>query len=137
MKAKIKITGLFILLMLMMSFTSTKQTPYILKNALNCDVVLQYEVWRISGVCMVCTFGSITVPANSKVNLPVCGNWVDICINISTIGGDAPPSNHTTLNVCHTGQPSSASGTTSTSSLCGSISWVSNQWPTFGKLIRP
>lgn len=76
---------------------------------------------------MVCTFGSITVTANSSTNLPVCTGFTDVCINITDIGGDLPASNHSSINNCHVMTPYGQTGTTSTSSACGVISWSASQ----------
>lgn len=121
--------GIALILMLCLNFSLNAQ--YAFKNNLNCDVNLSYEFWRNG--CTVCTFGTITVPAGQTVNITPCQGVVDLCVSITLIGGEAPPANHTTMNVCH-GGASSASGTTGTNSTCGIINWVSTEWSTFWEI---
>jgi len=124
MKTKFNLVVLLIVL-LTCSHTINAQTPYPLYNNAPCDVTIVYEVW--DSMCSVCQWGQITVPANSSVNLPVCNGWIEVCINIVDIGGDIPPSNHTTLGNCHLITPYGQTGTTSTTASCPGYSWSASQ----------
>ncbi len=123
---KTKLNFIVLLILMLTSLNAVRaQTPYPLYNNAPCDVILVYEVWD-SG-CSVCQWGQITVPAFSSVNLPVCAGWIEVCINIVDIGGDVPPSNHTSLGNCHVMTPYGQTGTTSTTASCPGYSWSASQ----------
>lgn len=113
----------FCLFLILELKTYSQTFPF--SNIAPCDVTISYEVWNQS--CQVCSSGTFVVNGNGGLyNLPVCNGWLDICISIIDIGGDPPPANHFSFNICHMITPYGQSGTTSTSATCQSYSWFTS-----------
>lgn len=104
------LTAVFALLL----FSSKLQAQQTLcDNYLNCDVTIFYEMYEGTPCMAVCS-GTLTIPAGGSAYLiPDCtpsGLPCDVCIILTSIGGWAPPSNHSSNNIGHILTPYGQSG---------------------------
>lgn len=101
--------GLTILFSILTFSKMEAQTIYPLTNSLNCDVTIAYELYKSN--CSLCSWGTITIPANSTTNLTLCSGNLEICIVIMDIGGSTPAANHSNvIGNCHNMTPYGQTG---------------------------
>ncbi len=106
---KLKLICAVLFSLTLTSATSPKSLFYTLKNQLNCDVTIAYEMY--DGSCNVCATGTTTIPANTTQNLSLCPGYQEICIIIMDIGGSTPAANHSNVvGMCHNMTPYGQSG---------------------------
>lgn len=115
--------------MIGISFAANAQTSYPLTNNLNCDVTIGYEMFKHPS-CQVCSFGTVTIPANSSTSLTLCAGYGEICIWIIDIGGTTPALNHSNVvGTCHSITPFGQTGSGIGVACSSTGNWTAVQLP--------